>query len=185
LNKLFGVEVGVVVVLDDVLPPADPHFQAWHGELGHILVVNVEEQIRTSSGGRYGTEALIQIRVGEDDGLELDAHPHLLLEEVGEVIDLIGLQESAWPHAKLIEIFHWDIVIGYDANIGSIPAGKKSNLGGKSQRFVDGPVDGRTRLVEVELRFPQVHCAADTELAVGEVDEFALWLWLAERLEES
>ena len=121
MDKLGGVEVRVVVVLDDVLPPADPHFQTWHGELGHVLTMNVEEQIRASSCGLYGLSTLVKIRVGEDHRFELDAHAHFLLEEVGELFYLIGLQESAWPHAKLIEIFHWDIVIGYDANIESIP----------------------------------------------------------------
>ena len=73
--------------------------------------------------------------------------------------------------------------ICYATNIGPAPAGKKSDLGRKSKRLVDGSVNGHAGLVEVEVGSSVVHRAVDAELAIGEVDGFTLWVWFAKRLE--
>ena len=75
------------------------------------------------------------------------------------------------------------MLIGYVANIGPRPVGKKSNLGGNSQGLVDGSVHSHAGLVEAQCGSSVVHRAIDPELAVGEVDGFTLWVWFAKRLE--
>ena len=49
LLELLGVKMRVIVVLDDILPPADSQREPWYCELHDILVVHIEEHIATTS----------------------------------------------------------------------------------------------------------------------------------------
>ena len=63
LNKLLGVEVGVVVVDDHVLPPANSHLKAWYGELGDVLIVDVEEHVRDRKSTRLNSSHVSESRM--------------------------------------------------------------------------------------------------------------------------
>jgi hypothetical protein len=80
-DKLPLVQMGVVVVLDDILPPPNPHGQTGNGELARILVVNKEEIVAASGLGHWST-CFIQVWSGFDLRVVLHSDCHFLQKEI-------------------------------------------------------------------------------------------------------
>jgi len=84
-DKLPLVQMGVVVVLDDIFPPPNPHGQTGNRELARILVVNKEEEIVAASGLGHWSTCCIQVWSGFDLRVVLHPDCHFLQKETLEI----------------------------------------------------------------------------------------------------